>query len=69
MNDPRTNESGNKICKSKFKSMAMIKSEGNLGIKTTKTKFLFRSPHVYPPGFPIVFISLNPRVQVQEGST
>lgn len=50
MIDPRTKESGNKIYKSKFKSMAMIKSMGNLGIKTTKANFSIQKYEVclYP---------------------
>lgn len=53
MIDPRTNESGNKIYRSKFKSMAMIKSVGNLEFKPTKT-FLLRSMFI-PSGFPLYF--------------
>lgn len=68
MIDLRTNEFGNKIYKSKFKSMAMTKNEGNLGIKMTNTNFSIQK-YIYPPGFLTVFISLNPRVHVQEGST
>lgn len=61
---PRTSESENKICKSKLKAMAMIKSVANLEFKTTKLFYseVCLSPQVSHGN------SLNPRVHVQEGS-
>lgn len=51
---PRTSESDSKICKSKHKAMAMIKS-GKCGIQDNKT-FLFGSVFI-PLRFPTVIPS------------